>query len=105
MSRTIRLSYLSVLLIRPELYLSVRGWPVSPGDPVIGSQIATRSRRTGTSPGCPDGVPVPLPRPRDLDSPEYLAARDRIFSCMGLSVKVGTERVRGVAESPSPPTG
>jgi NitT/TauT family transport system ATP-binding protein len=28
-------------------------------------------------------VPVPLARPRDLDAPEYLAARDRIFEAMG----------------------
>jgi NitT/TauT family transport system ATP-binding protein len=35
-------------------------------------------------------VRVNLPRPRDLDSPEYLAARDRIFTCMGLSAKVGS---------------
>src|SRR5262245_8409048 len=30
-------------------------------------------------------VEVDLPRPRDLDAPAYLAARDRIFSAMGLS--------------------
>jgi ABC-type nitrate/sulfonate/bicarbonate transport system ATPase subunit len=35
-------------------------------------------------------VEVGLPRPRDLDSKEYLAIRDRIFSCMGLSAKVGS---------------
>jgi NitT/TauT family transport system ATP-binding protein len=35
-------------------------------------------------------VRVELPRPRDLDSPEYLAIRDRIFACMGVSANVGT---------------
>ncbi len=32
---------------------------------------------------------VDLARPRDLDSPGYLAARDRIFRNMGMSLKVG----------------
>jgi NitT/TauT family transport system ATP-binding protein len=35
-------------------------------------------------------VTIDLPRPRDMDSPGYLAARDRIFACMGLSAKVGS---------------
>jgi NitT/TauT family transport system ATP-binding protein len=34
-------------------------------------------------------VVVDLPRPRDLDSPGYLAARDRIFSIMGMDVHGG----------------
>ena len=34
-------------------------------------------------------LPIELPRPRDLDSPGYLEARDRIFSDMGMSLKVG----------------
>jgi NitT/TauT family transport system ATP-binding protein len=34
-------------------------------------------------------VDVDLPRPRHLDSPEYLAKRDRIFEAMGLSLRVG----------------
>jgi NitT/TauT family transport system ATP-binding protein len=32
---------------------------------------------------------INLPRPRDLDSPGYLEARDRIFRDMGMSLKVG----------------
>jgi NitT/TauT family transport system ATP-binding protein len=36
-------------------------------------------------------VKVALPRPRDLDSPEYLAVRDRIFRTMGMSLKVGAD--------------
>ena len=35
-------------------------------------------------------VPVLLPRPRDLDTAEYLEVRDRIFADMGMSPKVGT---------------
>ena len=39
-------------------------------------------------------IPVPLPRPRDLDSPGYLETRDRIFSAMGMSLRIG-ESVNG----------
>jgi ABC-type nitrate/sulfonate/bicarbonate transport system ATPase subunit len=34
-------------------------------------------------------VPIDLPRPRDLDSKGYLATRDRIFSAMGMSLRIG----------------
>ena len=34
-------------------------------------------------------VPVPLPRPRDLDAPDYLKTRDTIFKAMGMSHKIG----------------
>jgi len=34
-------------------------------------------------------VPITLARPRDLDAPGYLAARDRIFAAMGMSHTVG----------------
>lgn len=34
-------------------------------------------------------VPVELPRPRDLDSPGYLETRDRIFTAMGMSLRIG----------------
>lgn len=34
-------------------------------------------------------VPIDLPRPRDLDSPRYLQARDRIFAAMGMSLRIG----------------
>lgn len=36
-------------------------------------------------------VPIDLPRPRDLDDPGYLQARDRIFDAMGISRRVGGE--------------
>jgi NitT/TauT family transport system ATP-binding protein len=34
-------------------------------------------------------VPIALPRPRDLDSRDYLALRDHIFAAMGMSLRVG----------------
>jgi NitT/TauT family transport system ATP-binding protein len=34
-------------------------------------------------------VKVELPRPRDLDAPGYLAARDRIFAAMGMDAHTG----------------
>lgn len=34
-------------------------------------------------------VDLDLPRPRDLDSPDYLRARDEIFHLMGMSLRVG----------------
>ncbi len=34
-------------------------------------------------------VDIDLPRPRDLDSPGYLAKRDHIFRVMGMSLRVG----------------
>ncbi|MBL9079946.1 MAG: tryptophan 7-halogenase [Planctomycetes bacterium] len=36
-----------------------------------------------------ESVPVPLPRPRDLDAPGYLEIRDRIFAAMGVDLKIG----------------
>jgi NitT/TauT family transport system ATP-binding protein len=52
----------------------------------LSDRVLVMSRRPAT---IQEVVPVKLPRPRDLDSPDYLAARDRIFACMGLSVKIG----------------
>src|SRR5262245_34587643 len=44
-------------------------------------------------------VPIDLPRPRDLDAPGYLKARDRIFEAMGnLALARGRGEVRIVAE-------
>jgi NitT/TauT family transport system ATP-binding protein len=53
----------------------------------LADRVIVMSRRPAS---VQEVVRVDLPRPRDLDSPEYLAARDRIFACMGLSAKVGS---------------
>jgi len=55
----------------------------------LADRVLVMSKRPAT---IQEVVPVTLPRPRDLDSPDYLTARDRIFSVMGLSVKVGADR-------------
>jgi NitT/TauT family transport system ATP-binding protein len=38
-------------------------------------------------------VDVDLPRPRNLDSPDYLRTRDEIFQLMGMSLRVGDSAV------------
>src|SRR6516162_314264 len=53
----------------------------------LADRVMVMSRRPAT---VQEVVAVDLPRPRDLDSREYLATRDRIFATMGLSAKVGT---------------
>ncbi len=53
----------------------------------IADRVIVMSRRPAT---VQEIVPVDLPRPRDLDSSGYLAIRDRIFSSMGMSLKVGS---------------
>jgi len=53
----------------------------------LADRIIVMSRRPAT---VQEVVAVDLPRPRDLDSKDYLATRDRIFAIMGLSAKVGT---------------
>jgi NitT/TauT family transport system ATP-binding protein len=53
----------------------------------LADRVIVMSRRPAT---VQEVVAVDLPRPRDLDSREYLATRDRIFATMGLSAKVGT---------------
>ena len=52
----------------------------------LADRIIVMSRRPAT---VQEVVAVNLPRPRDLDSRDYLATRDRIFTIMGLSAKVG----------------
>lgn len=54
----------------------------------LADRVIVMSRRPAT---VQEVVDVPLPRPRDIDSPDYLALRDRIFGIMGMSVKVGAE--------------
>jgi NitT/TauT family transport system ATP-binding protein len=53
----------------------------------LADRVIVLSRRPAT---VAEVVPIELPRPRDLDAPGYLAARDRIFAAMGMSVKVGS---------------
>jgi NitT/TauT family transport system ATP-binding protein len=52
----------------------------------LADRILVMSRRPGR---IVDDVRIDLARPRDLDSPAYLAARDRIFHAMGMTTKVG----------------
>jgi NitT/TauT family transport system ATP-binding protein len=53
-------------------------------------QLADRVVILSTRPGTiRKEIRVDLPRPRDLDSPEYLDVRDEIFHTIGMSLKVG----------------
>jgi len=52
----------------------------------LADRVIVMSRRPAT---VQEMVAVDLPRPRDLDSPDYLRLRDRIFTCMGVSANVG----------------
>lgn len=49
----------------------------------LADRVVVMSRRPATVAA---EVIVDLPRPRDLDAPGYLAARDRIFDIMGMNV-------------------
>lgn len=52
----------------------------------LADRVAVMSQRPAT---VAEEVAVSLPRPRDLDSPGYLATRDRIFTIMGMDVHGG----------------
>jgi NitT/TauT family transport system ATP-binding protein len=52
----------------------------------LADRVVVMSSRPGT---IRKQVQIGLPRPRDLDSPEYLEARDEIFHTIGVSLKVG----------------
>lgn len=52
----------------------------------LADRVVVMSKRPAT---VAEEVRVDLPRPRDLDSPGYLAARDRIFAIMGMNVHGG----------------
>ncbi|GJQ25469.1 MAG: nitrate ABC transporter ATP-binding protein [Phycisphaerae bacterium] len=54
----------------------------------LADRVLVMSSRPGTI--CAE-VRIDLPRPRDLDAPGYLAARDRIFHAMGMTLKIGGE--------------
>ena len=52
----------------------------------LADRVLVMSRRPAT---VQEEVVVDLPRPRDLDAPGYLAARDRIFAAMGMDAHAG----------------
>jgi len=52
----------------------------------LADRVLIMSRRPAT---IQEAVTIDLPRPRDLDSPGYLAKRDHIFHAMGMSLRVG----------------
>ena len=58
----------------------------------LADRVLVMTRRPAT---VAEAVAVDLPRPRDLDSPRYLATRDRIFSIMGMDAHTGG--IRGSA--------
>jgi NitT/TauT family transport system ATP-binding protein len=58
----------------------------------LADRVVVMTPRPGT---VRDIVPVDLPRPRDLDSPGYLATRDRIFSTMGMNAHTGDAEAKG----------
>jgi NitT/TauT family transport system ATP-binding protein len=52
----------------------------------LADRVLVMSRRPAT---IRTVIDVNLMRPRDLDSPGYLEARDRIFTAMGMSLRIG----------------
>ncbi len=52
----------------------------------LADRVLVMTRRPAT---IQEEVMIDLPRPRDLDAPGYLEARDRIFSIMGMNAHGG----------------
>jgi NitT/TauT family transport system ATP-binding protein len=52
----------------------------------LADRVVVMSSRPGT---IRKQVQIALPRPRDLDSPDYLETRDEIFHTIGVSLRVG----------------
>lgn len=52
----------------------------------LADRVVVMSSRPAT---VQEDVRIDLARPRDLDAPDYLRARDRIFHAMGMSLRVG----------------
>src|SRR3981081_4278567 len=55
----------------------------------LADRVLVMSQRPAT---IQEVVPISLPRPRGLVSPDYLSARERIVAKMGFSVKVGATK-------------
>jgi ABC-type nitrate/sulfonate/bicarbonate transport system ATPase subunit/flavin-dependent dehydrogenase len=64
----------------------------------LADRVIVLSRRPGT---VQEVVPIKLSRPRDLDSPDYLALRDRIFAAMGMNAHTGGAQTEP-ARTPKP---
>ncbi len=54
----------------------------------LADRVLVMSRRPAT---VSVDIRIDLERPRDLDSPGYIEARDKIFHTMGMSLRVGSE--------------
>jgi NitT/TauT family transport system ATP-binding protein len=61
----------------------------------LADRVLVMSRRPGT---ILEDISIDLPRPRDLDSRDYLEVRDRIFHTMGMSLRIGEENGQAKAQ-------
>ena len=61
----------------------------------LADRVMVMSRRPAT---IQTVVEIDLPRPRDLESPDYLLARDRIFTAMGMNPHSGGEIIEEAAD-------
>ena len=66
----------------------------------LADRVMVMSRRPAT---IQTVVEIDLPRPRDLESSDYLLARDRIFTAMGMNPHSGGEIIEEAADRTSPP--
>ena len=66
----------------------------------LADRVMVMSRRPAT---IQTVVEIDLPRPHDLESSDYLLARDRIFTAMGMNPHSGGEIIEEAADRTSPP--